>query len=62
MTRIERTGAEVIEFAVENNIQMAIQQQSIDLEDAIDIRDIKNLKLANQVLKIRRKKKSRGQG
>jgi len=36
---------------------MAIQQQSIDLEDAIDIRDIKNLKLANQVLKIRRKKK-----
>jgi len=42
---------------LENNIQMAIQQKSIDLEDAIDIREIKNLKLANQVLKIRRKKK-----
>jgi hypothetical protein len=42
---------------LENNIQMALQQQSIDLEDAIDIREIKNVKLANQVLKIRRQKK-----
>jgi hypothetical protein len=42
---------------LENNIQMAIQQQSINLEDAIDIREIKNLKLANQLLKIRRAKK-----
>ena len=42
---------------LENNIQMALQQQSIDLEDAIDLREIKNIKLANQLLKIRRKKK-----
>ena len=42
---------------LENNIQMSLQQQSINLEDAIDIRQIKNLKLANQVLKIRRKKR-----
>jgi len=42
---------------LENNIQMALQQQSINLEDAIDIREIKNIKLANQVLKIRRTKK-----
>ena len=42
---------------LENNIQMALSQNTIDLEDAIDIRDIKNLKLANQLLKIRRKKK-----
>ncbi len=42
---------------LENNIQVALQTQSIDLEDAIDIRDVKNLKLANQLLKIRRKKK-----
>ena len=42
---------------LENNIQMALQQQSIDLEDAIDVREIRNVKLANQVLKIRRKKK-----
>jgi len=42
---------------LENNIQMALQQQSIDLEDAIDLREIKNVKLANQMLKIRRKKK-----
>jgi len=42
---------------LENNIQMALQQQTIDLEDAIDVREIKNIKLANQILKIRRKKK-----
>ena len=42
---------------LENNIQVALQQGSIDLEDAIDVREIKSVKLANQVLKIRRKKK-----
>jgi len=42
---------------LENNIQMALQQQTIDLEDAIDVREISNVKLANQVLKIRRKRK-----
>ena len=42
---------------LENNIQVALSRESIDLEDAIDIRDIRNVKLANQVLKIRRKKK-----
>ncbi len=42
---------------LENNIQMVIQQQQINLEDAIDVREVRNLKLANQLLKIRRKKK-----
>jgi hypothetical protein len=42
---------------LENNIQMALQQQNIELEDAIDLREVKNIKLANQLLKIRRKKK-----
>jgi len=42
---------------LENNIQMALQQKNIELEDAIDLREIKNVKLANQMLKIRRKKK-----
>ena len=42
---------------LENNIQMAIQQQVIELSDAIDLRDIRNVKLANQLLKIRRAKK-----
>ena len=42
---------------LENNIQMALQQQIIELADAIDIREIRNVKLANQLLKIRRKKK-----
>jgi len=42
---------------LEQNIQMALQQNQIYLEDAIDIREIKNLTLANQFLKYRRKKK-----
>jgi len=42
---------------LEQNIQMALQQQQITLEDAIDLREIPNIKLANQMLKQRRKKK-----
>tara|TARA_R110002060_G_scaffold62827_2_gene72158 strand:+ start:290 stop:2677 length:2388 start_codon:yes stop_codon:yes gene_type:complete len=44
---------------LEANMQMALQQGSIDLEDVIDIRQIHNLKLANQMLKIKRKEKSK---
>jgi hypothetical protein len=42
---------------LEANIQMALSQQSIFLEDAIDIRQVRNIKLANQLLKFRRVKK-----
>jgi hypothetical protein len=42
---------------LEQNIQIALQSQGIDLEDAIDIRQIKNIKLANQMLKLKRKRK-----
>ena len=42
---------------LEQNIQMALQQQNISLEDAIDLREIRNIKLANQSLKARQKKK-----
>jgi hypothetical protein len=42
---------------LEQNIQAALAQGGIDLEDAIDLRQIKNLKLANQMLKIKRKRK-----
>ncbi len=42
---------------LEQNIQIALQSGQIFLEDAIDIREIKNIKLANQVLKQRRKAK-----
>ena len=42
---------------LENNIATALSQQSIELEDAIDIRAIKNIKLSNQLLKLKRKKK-----
>ena len=43
---------------VEANIQAALAKDSITLEDAIDIRQIANIKLANQLLKIRRNKKA----
>jgi hypothetical protein len=42
---------------LENNIQTALTQGLIDLDDAIDIREVRNVKLANQLLKIKRKKK-----
>lgn len=43
---------------LEQNIQIALQSGGIDLEDAIDLRNITNLKLANQSLKYKRKKKA----
>ena len=43
---------------LEQNIQVALGQGGIDLEDAIDLRQIKNLKLANQMLKVKRKQKA----
>tara|TARA_Y100001938_G_scaffold134160_1_gene194328 strand:- start:1434 stop:3857 length:2424 start_codon:yes stop_codon:yes gene_type:complete len=54
---IELAPDEEEKMMLENNIQVAVAQQGIDLEDAIDLREIKNVKLANQLLKIRRKKK-----
>ena len=43
---------------LEQNIQIALKSGQIDLADAIDIREVRNLKLANQLLKFRRKKKA----
>ena len=43
---------------LEQNIQMALSKNDINLEDAIDIRELKNLKLANQLLKLKRKQKA----
>ena len=42
---------------LENNIQVALAQQLIDLDDAIDLRNVRNVKLANQLLKVKKKKK-----
>ena len=42
---------------LENNIQVALSKDSIDLDDAIDLRATRNVKLANQLLKVKRKKK-----
>ena len=44
---------------LEQNIQVALQQNQIYLEDAIDIREVKNLTLANQILKYRRIQKQK---
>ena len=44
---------------LEQNVQMALQTQSIDLEDAIDIRNVNNLRLANELLKKRRQLKAK---
>ena len=43
---------------LEQNIQIALQAGQIDLEDVIDVREVNNLKLANQMLKKRRKDKA----
>jgi hypothetical protein len=42
---------------LEQNIQIALSKGDINLEDAIDIRELKNIKLANQLLKVKRTKK-----
>jgi hypothetical protein len=42
---------------LEQNIQIALSRNDINLEDAIDIREIKNIKMANQLLKVKRTKK-----
>lgn len=54
---IEMAPDEEQKAMLEQNIQMALSQKDINLEDAIDIREISNLKMANQLLKLKRKKK-----
>ena len=51
---IELSPDEEQKQQLEQNIQMALSKGDINLEDAIDIREIKNLKLANQLLKLKR--------
>jgi hypothetical protein len=54
---IELSPDEEEKAVLENNIQAAVAAGMIDLSDAIDLRDIKNIKLANQLLKVRKKEK-----
>ena len=54
---IEVTPDEEEKAQLEANIQMALNKQDINLEDALDIREVRNLKLANQLLKLKRKQK-----
>ena len=44
---------------LEQNIQIALSRDAIDLDDAIDIREVRNVKLANQLLKVKRKNKEK---
>jgi hypothetical protein len=44
---------------LEQNIQIALKAGQINLEDAIDIRNVHNLRLANQLLKLKRKQKAK---
>ena len=54
---IEMAPDEEEKAMLEQNIQMALSKGDINLEDAIDIREISNLKMANQLLKVKRKAK-----
>jgi len=54
---IEVSPDEEQKAQLEANVQMALSRGDIGLEDAIDIREIKNLKLANQLLKVKRANK-----
>jgi hypothetical protein len=54
---IEMSPDEEQKQMLEQNIQMALSKGDINLEDAIDIREIRNLKMANQLLKVKRKQK-----
>lgn len=54
---IELAPDEEEKAMLENNIQTALSAGLIDLDDAVDLRDIKNIKLANRLLKLRRRKK-----
>jgi len=54
---LELTPDEEEKQLLENNIQVSLQKEQINLEDAIDVRNIKNLKLANELLKLRKRKK-----
>ena len=51
---IEISPDEEQKAQLEANIQMALGKGDINLEDAIDIREIRNIKLANQLLKMKR--------
>ena len=54
---IELLPDEEEKMLLENNIQQALSQQLIELDDAIDLRECRNLKLANQLLKVKKKQK-----
>ena len=56
---IEVSPDEEEKAQLEANIQMALSRDQISLDDAIDIRNIRNIRIANELLKLKRKKKEK---
>jgi len=54
---IELTPDDEERAVLENNIQVGLANGLIDIDDAIDIREVRNLKTANQLLKLAKRKK-----
>tara|TARA_E500000318_G_scaffold112066_1_gene133971 strand:- start:20591 stop:23014 length:2424 start_codon:yes stop_codon:yes gene_type:complete len=44
---------------LEQNIQASLSSGKIDIDDAIDVRNIKNVKIASQLLKVRKKRRDK---
>ena len=44
---------------LEQNIQASLSAGKIDIDDAIDVRNVKNVKIASQLLKVRKKRKDK---
>ena len=42
---------------LEQNIQMSLSSGAIDIDDAIDVRSVRNIKIASQLLKVRKKRR-----
>jgi hypothetical protein len=57
--KIEVSPDEEEKAQLEQNIQVALSRDQISLEDAIDIREMRNVKLANELLKVKRKAKQK---
>jgi hypothetical protein len=56
---IELAADEEEKGVLENNIQASLSAQKIDIDDAIDIRGVKNVKIASQLLKVRKRRKDK---
>lgn len=56
---IELHPDEEEKMVLEGNIQASLSSGKIDIDDAIDVRGIRNVKIASQLLKVRKRKKEK---